>query len=54
MAGLTWGSQYVWWHHAFPDGATLCALAAFITAPYAANKAASAVSSFGTSVGIGK
>jgi hypothetical protein len=42
---LAWGFQYVHFHHIIPDPVTLTALSAFAVAPYAANKAASAISS---------
>lgn len=43
---LAWATMYVKAHLAIPDPATLAALGVFATMPYAANKTASAVSSF--------
>lgn len=45
-AVLGWGFQFVHFHHVIPDPVTLTAMSAFAVAPYAANKAAGAISSF--------
>lgn len=45
-AAILWGCQFTHAHGAIPDPATLVALAGFAAAPYAAGKAASAISSF--------
>ena len=46
-ASLGWGTHFVVHTHTIPDAATLAGLAAFAVAPYASNKMASAISSFG-------
>ena len=47
IAALGWGTHFVWFHHAIPDPPTLMALGGFVVAPYASNKFANAISSFG-------
>ena len=47
MAAIGWGSHFVYHTHTIPDVTTLGGLAAFAVAPYAANKTAEAISSFG-------
>lgn len=48
-AVLAWGFQFVHFHHVIPDPVTMAAMSGFAVAPYAANKAASAISSFSSS-----
>lgn len=46
VAGLGWITHVVAHTHAIPDPTVLVGVAAFVTAPYAANKVSNAVSSF--------
>lgn len=53
MGGLGWITHFVVHTHQLPDAVTLGGIAAFTVAPYAANKAAGAISSFSNGNGNG-